>query len=53
MQTYYGKIKLKKNGGGQPFGVQTSASSPSAATKIIEAQYGRENIVWMRQMASN
>ena len=52
MQTFYGKIKIK-NGGGQPIEVQTTASSPSAATKIIEAQYGQNNIVWMKHMASN
>ena len=51
MQTFYGRIKIKK--AGQPIEVQTSASSPQAATQIIEAQYGKENIVWMKHMASN
>lgn len=50
MQTFYGKIQIKN--GGQPFDVQVQASSPSAATKIVEAQYGKENIIWKRHMAS-
>ncbi len=51
MQTFYGKIKVKN--AGQPIEVQTTASSPSAATKIIEAQYGKSNIIWVKHMASN
>lgn len=51
MQTFYGKIKIKN--AGHPIDVQVQASSPSAATKIIEAQYGANNIIWTKHMASN
>lgn len=50
MQTYYGKIQIKN--AGQPIDVQCQASSPSSATKIIEAQYGANNIIWKKHMAS-
>jgi hypothetical protein len=51
MKTYYGKIKMKA--GGQQIPVSTVASSPQAATKIIEAQYGKANFIWTKHMASS
>ena len=49
-QTYYGRIRIKN--AGHPIEVEIQASSPSAATKIIEAQYGASNITWVQHMAS-
>jgi len=51
MQTFYGKIKIKEKG--QQFEVEAKASSPQAAKGIIEAQYGKDKIVWMKHMASS
>jgi len=50
-QTYNGKIWLKS--GGHPNNVTTSATSPSAAAKIIKAQYGPNFKQWAKHMASN
>ena len=51
MQTFTGKIRLKS--GGHPITVQITASSPSAATKAIEAQYAGQISAWVQHMASN
>lgn len=50
-QTFHGKIWLKS--GGHPINVTTSATSPSAASKIIKAQYGSSFKQWAKHMASN
>jgi hypothetical protein len=51
MQTFRGKIRLKS--GGHPIDVQVQATSPQAATKIIEAQYAGQIQSWAKHMASN
>ena len=51
MKTYIGKIRLIS--GGHPITVQIAATSPSAATKAIEAQYAGQIASWVQHMASN
>lgn len=48
-QNYKGAIRLKS--GGHFVNVSCEATSPSAAKRIIEAQYDIKS--WARQMASN
>ena len=50
-QTNTGAIRLKS--GGHQITVQCIATSPSAATKSIEAQYSGQLKQWYRHMASN
>ena len=48
---FSGRIRLKS--GGHQIGVSVEATSPSAAKKIIEAQFTGQLKSWDRQMTSN
>lgn len=50
-QTFHGNIWLKS--GGHPVKVSKSATSPSAAALIIQAQFGLQFKSWAQHMASN
>ncbi|RAR73717.1 hypothetical protein [Flavobacterium aciduliphilum] len=50
MAKYYGKIRLKS--GGHPINVSVEASTNSAATKAIEAQYAGQIQSWAKQMST-
>ncbi len=51
MNKYYGKIRL--NSGGHPINVSIEATSNSAATKAIDAQYAGQIQSWAKQMSTN